>query len=168
MTAFLLYSDRVRKVVGSDANPNAIQAAEQNIAWLTDEEALAQRLRAIDAYRTPDGRLKGVYQQRCRLMFAEAAKIRLPLEVHQGDATRIGQTLAAMDGNVAVVTDPPYRCSNEQREEQEAPTHVPWPLRSFLQQVATAANVFADRLLLEEASCPSPPAVTLQRASSAW
>ena len=108
VTAFLLFAQRLQKIIGSDLSLLAMDSARRNMQWLRDAKALEERLYAIESYATEDVELKEVSQQRCKLMFEHAKGIDMEVELFAQDATCIGARLAAVEGEVAIVTDPPY------------------------------------------------------------
>jgi hypothetical protein len=141
VTAYLLFSERIKKVMGSDINPIVLDTARKNFQWLRDPYALEERLRAIQAYKTQDDVLKATYQGRCRLMFDHAQERDLEVELFVHDATQIGEILAATNGAVALVTDPPYSRNDHWNPKSGIESADFGPLEPFLQQVGTAPNV---------------------------
>ena len=107
-TAYLLFSEQIKKLIGADLHPVVLETARRNFQWMKEQNALEERLRAIEAYKTEDDELKRSYQERCRLIFNHAQQIHLDMELLQRDATQIQEHLASIDGEVTLVTDPPY------------------------------------------------------------
>lgn len=140
-TAYLLFSQKIKRLIGSDLHPVVLDTARRNFRWMREQSALEERLRAIQAYKTEDDELKRFYQERCRLMFNHAQQIRLDVELLQRDATQIGAHLASIDGEVALVTDPPYAHNDHWCPKDGPETADFGPLEPFLQQVAEAPNV---------------------------
>lgn len=141
VTAYLLFPERVKQVMGSDINPIVVETARKNFQWLRDPNALEERLRAIQAYKTQDDVLKAIYQQRCRLMFNRAQEQNLAVELFTHDATQIDEILAATNGTVALVTDPPYSRNDHWHPKSGIESADFGPLEPFLQQVGMAPNV---------------------------
>lgn len=141
ITAYLLFSERLKKVMGSDINPIVVHTAQQNFQWLKNATALEERLQAIQGYKTQDEKLKAIYQDRCRLMFKHAQEIDMAVELFQHDVTHIHGVLAAIDGQVALVTDPPYSRNDHWNSNTGIKSADFGPLEPFLQQVSTAPNV---------------------------
>ena len=140
-TAYLLFAQRIKKLIGADLHPVVLETAQRNFQWMKDRDALEERLRAIQAYKTEDNGLKRSYQERCRLIFDHARQIHLDVELLQRDATRIHEHLASIDGEVALVTDPPY-AHNDHWNPENGPEAADFgSLEPFLQQVAEAPNV---------------------------
>ena len=140
-TAYLLFSQRIKKLIGADLHPVVLETAQRNFRWMKDQNALEERLRAIQRYKTEDDGLKRSYQERCRLIFDHAREIRLDIELLQRDATQINEHLASIDGEVALVTDPPY-AHNDHWNPKDGHENADFgPLEPFLQQVAEAPNV---------------------------
>ena len=135
-TAYLLFAERIKKLIGSDINPIVLDTARRNLQWLRDRDAFEERLRAIQGYKTQDDELKAFYQQRCRLMFDHARQTHLDVELFEHDATQVSRILAAIDREVAVVTDPPYARNDHWNPMQNLGSAHFGPLEPFLQQVA--------------------------------
>ena len=74
-------------------------------------------------------------------MFKHARGINLEVELIQHDATRIGDVFASIDGEVALVTDPPYFRHDLRTTAEGIRSANSDPLEPFLQQVAAAPNV---------------------------
>ena len=140
-TAYLLFSRNIKKLVGADLNPVVLETARRNFRWMKEPSALEERLRAIQAYKTGNDALKRSYQERCRLMFNHAQQICLDVELFQHDATRIGDHLASIEGEVALITDPPYAYNDHWNPKDGLESADFGPLEPFLQQVAAAPNV---------------------------
>ena len=141
LTAFLLFPERLQRLLGSDIHPLVVDTAQKNIRWLCDPKALQERLQAIAAYQTQNDQLKSRYQEKCRLMFARGQEVNLGTEIFQQDAKQVGAVLAAIDGSVTVITDPPYSPSASQTADFGPTSAYPEPLEPFLKQLAAAANV---------------------------
>ena len=140
-TAYLLFSEKIKRLMGSDIDSVVLDTARRNFQWLNDEDALEERLQAIQAYKTGNDDLKTSYQERCRLMFNEAQQIHLDVELFRHDATRIHERLASIDGEVALITDPPYAHNDHWNPKNGLESADFGPLEPFLQQVAAAPNV---------------------------
>ncbi len=140
-TAYLLFSQKIKKLLGSDIDPLVLDTARRNFQWMKDQNALAERLRAIRAYKTEDDGLKAVYQERCRLMFNHAQQIHLEVELFQHDATQIHEILTSIDGEVALIADPPYAHNDHWDPMGGLESADFGSLEPFLQQAAKAANV---------------------------
>ncbi|MCZ6678303.1 MAG: hypothetical protein O7E52_13750 [Candidatus Poribacteria bacterium] len=140
-TAYLLFSERIKTLMGSDIEPVVLETAQRNLQWMRDPNAFKERLRAIQTYKTQNDDLKVQYQERCRLMFNHAQQIHLDVELFQHDATQIHKALAAIDGEVAVVTDPPYAHNDHWQSQDGLEAADFGTLEPFLQQVAKAPNV---------------------------
>ncbi|RKU38965.1 hypothetical protein C6496_03945 [Candidatus Poribacteria bacterium] len=140
-TAYLLFWRKIKKIIGADLHPVVLETAQQNFRWMKEQNALEKRLHAIQTYKTENNELKRSYQERCRLIFNHAQQIHLDVELLQHDATRIQEHLALIDGEVAIVTDPPY-AHNDHWQPKDGPESADFgPLEPFLQQVAEAPNV---------------------------
>ncbi len=140
-TAYLLFSKKIKKILGTDLHPVVLETARRNFQWLKEQNALEERLSAIQAYKTEDDELKQSYQERCRLMFKHAQQIHLDVELQQHDATRINEHLASIDGEVTLITDPPYAHNDHWNPEDGLKSADFGPLEPFLRQVAEAPNV---------------------------
>ena len=140
-TAYLLFSQKIKKLIGADLHPVVLETARRNFRWMKEQNALEERLRAIQGYKTADDELKKSYQERCRLMFNHAQQIHLDVELFQHDATRIQEHLASIDGEVALITDPPYAHNDHWNPKDGLKSADFGPLEPFLQQVAEASNV---------------------------
>ena len=168
ITAYLLFSHRLKKLMGSDINPIVVDTARRNFQWLKSANALQERLRAIQAYKTENDALKAFYQERCRQMFNHAQGINLGVELFQQDATQIREILPSIDGEVVLVTDPPYSRNDHWNPKTGIDRADFGPLEPFLQQVAEAPNV-SSLLICYRADGPILPllqkyfAVTSQR-----
>ncbi|NKB72378.1 MAG: hypothetical protein GKR89_35325 [Candidatus Latescibacteria bacterium] len=136
-TAYLLFNEQLDKIIGSDLSPLAMDSSWRNMQWLNDAKALEERLYAIESFATEDVEVKEFAQQRCRLMFEHAKGIDMEVELFSQDATCIGQRLAFLQEEVALVTDPPYSHPGEDgRNNADF-----GPLPAFLEQAAAATNV---------------------------
>ena len=140
-TAYLLFSQKIKKIIGTDLHPVVLETARRNFQWLKEQNALEERLRAIQAYKTENDELKTSYQERCRLMFNHAQPIHLDVELLRRDATQIQEHLASIDGEVALITDPPYAHNDHWNPGDGLKSADFGPLEPFLQQVAEAPNV---------------------------
>ena len=140
-TAYLLFAEKIKRLIGADLHPVVLETARRNFQWLKEENALEERLRAIQAYKTENDELKRSYQERCRLMFNHAQQIHLGVELFQRDATRIQDHLASINNEVALVTDPPYTHNDHWNPKNGLKSADFGPLEPFLQQVAEAPNV---------------------------
>ena len=140
-TAYLLFSEQIKKLIGADLHPVVLETARRNFQWMKEQNALEERLRAIEAYKTEDDELKRSYQERCRLIFNHAQQIHLDMELLQRDATQIQEHLALIDGEVTLVTDPPYAHNDHWNPKDGLESADFGSLEPFLQQVAAAPNV---------------------------
>ncbi len=142
-TAYLLFSKKIKKIIGADLHPVVLETARRNFRWMKEHNAFEERLRAIQAYKTENSELKKTYQERCRLIFNHAQQICLDVELLQRDAAQIQEHLAAIDGEVVLVTDPPYAHNDHWNPKDGLESADFGPLEPFLQQVAIAPNVTA-------------------------
>ena len=140
-TAYLLFSQKIKKLIGADLHPVVLDTAQRNFQWLKEQSALEERLRAIQAYKTENDALKRSYQERCRLMFDHARQVCLDVELFQYDATQIRDYLTSIDGEVALITDPPYAHNDHWNPKDGLKSADFGPLEPFLQQAAGAPNV---------------------------
>jgi len=141
VTAYLLFSQKIKKLMGSDIDPIVLDTARRNFQWMRDPNALVERLQAIQMYKTENDDLKAGYQERCRLMFGHAHQIDLEVALFQHDAIQIHEILASVDGEVALIADPPYARNDHWNPSDGLQSADLGLLEPFLQQVAEAANV---------------------------
>jgi RRNA methyltransferase AviRa len=94
----LSYSECFERISASDILPEAVGVTGRNLAWLTRERALQERL--------ADKHLPSRYHPLCRALHQQASRNAIPYNVFIQDALELSP--AALEIPTLIVTDPPY------------------------------------------------------------
>jgi hypothetical protein len=57
-TAYLLFPEKIKRLIGADLHPVVLETTRRIFQWVKEQNALEERLRAIQGYKTEDDELK--------------------------------------------------------------------------------------------------------------